>query len=84
LNEIELMEELDWVRINNSWMCDAGDLSVSVRWTGGTWHWRAVSCDGSLETARLAGESRRDQPNGYIQAEDAMRAAERWLATQAK
>jgi hypothetical protein len=69
---------MEWVKFNNSWVCDIGHLSFSVRWTGGAWHWRVVYCDGPAETAQLAGDNRKEQPSGYLQAEDAMRAAERW------
>lgn len=69
---------MEWVCINNTFLGEAEQLSFSVRWSRGAWHWRAVYADGSTETAHFAGDNQHEQPNGYIRAEDAMRAAERW------
>lgn len=70
---------MQWICINNTWVAEAEDLSFSVRWTRGAWHWRAVYFDGQTETAQFAGDNRQEQPNGYMSAEDAMRAADRWF-----
>jgi len=76
--ERERVGIVDWIRIDNMWVAESGELSFSVRWTGGSWHWRAVYCEGPTETAQFAGDNKRDQPYGFLTAQDAMRAAERW------
>jgi hypothetical protein len=72
---------MEWVRINNVWFAEDNNISISVRWMKGSWHWRAVYCSGALETAQLAGDNSPDHPYGFINADDAMRAAERWHVT---
>jgi len=70
---------MEWVCINNTWLGEKEQLTFSVRWRRGAWHWRAVFADGSAETAHFAGDNQADQPLGYLRPEDAMRAAERWF-----
>ncbi len=69
---------MEWVAINNTWIAETEELCFTVRWTRGAWHWRAVYYEGKTETAQFAGDDRQEQPSGYMDADAAMRAAERW------
>lgn len=71
---------MEWICVNNTWLFETDQLMFSVRWQRGAWHWRAVFYEGSAETAQFAGDNRKEQPGGYLSAQDAMRAAERWYA----
>jgi hypothetical protein len=70
---------MEWIRIHDTWVADHENLSFTVRWSRGAWHWRAVYCEGTAETAQLAGDNRSEHPNGFVDAESARNAAERWL-----
>jgi hypothetical protein len=70
---------MDWVRLNDVWMADSENLSFTVRWSRGAWHWRAVYCEGTMETAQFAADNRQEYPNGFVDAESARQSAERWL-----
>jgi hypothetical protein len=71
---------MNWICVNNIWVAEIENMSFSIRWTSGAWHWRAVYfLAGHSETAQLAGDNRRAHPKGFLSPQDAMRAAERWF-----
>ncbi|GAB4553727.1 MAG: hypothetical protein OHK0023_23060 [Anaerolineae bacterium] len=70
---------VSWILLGDQWIAEVEQVSVTVRWSRGAWHWRAVFCEGPAETAQFAGDNRQEYPNGFIDAESARQSAEKWL-----
>lgn len=69
---------MDWIRISDTYVAEDGEYTFSVRWSRGAWHWRVFYIAGPISTANVVADNRQEHPSGFIDADSAIRAAERW------